>query len=102
MGLLKELSPLLENKDVAIVLPLNEKPSPDLKKLGKLATTKAKIYKDYKGVDAFSGSINFADRIFNITWAKDQILEIDAMDYGKCVKCLNKTFEGGWRYAEKH
>lgn len=102
MGLLFELSPLLENKDVAIVLPLNEKPTPELKKLGKLATTKAKIYKEYKGTEAYSGSINFADRIFNITWSGDRIFEIDAMDYSKCVKCLNKTFEAGWRYSEKH
>lgn len=102
MGLLEELMPLLDNKDVTIVLPLDEKPNPDLKKLGKLATTKAKIYKDYKGTDAFTGSINFADRIFNITWAGNQIFAIDSMDYSKCVKCMNKTFEAGWRYSEKY
>lgn len=102
MKLLQELSPMLKDKDVRIVLPLNEKPTSELKKLGKIATTKAKIYKDYRGIEANSGSVNFADRIFNIVWVDDKILEIDSMDYSKCVKCLNKTFETGWRYSEKH
>jgi hypothetical protein len=34
-------------------------------------------------------------------WAGDKILEIDAMHYDKCVKCLKDMFEVGWRYSEK-
>ncbi|MFQ6087714.1 MAG: hypothetical protein ACE5K0_02275 [Candidatus Methanofastidiosia archaeon] len=102
MELLEELKPELQNKDASIVLPLNEKPTPEIRKLGRIATTKARIYKEYKGTEANSGSINFADRIFNIVWVDEKILEIDTMDYGRCVKCLNKTFETGWRYSEKY
>jgi len=99
--LLKELAPLLEGKDVKIILPLNEKPTDELKKLGDIAVTKAKIYKDYKGIEANAGSIYFSDRVFNIVWIDDRILEINTMDYGKCVKCMKDTFEVGWRYSRK-
>ncbi len=102
MRLLEELSPLLGGKDVRIVLPMTKKPTTELKKLGDIATTKARIYKDHKGTEANAGSINFADRLFNVVWVDDNILEIESMDHGKCVKCLNKTFETGWRYSEKH
>jgi hypothetical protein len=102
MEFLSELIPILNDKDVTLVLPLNEKPIPELKELGKVGTTKAKIYKDFKGIEAYSGSVNFADRIFNITWTENKILQIESMDYGKCVKCMNNAFEGGFRYSEKH
>lgn len=101
MSLLEELKPLLKDKDLMIILPLNEKPSEELKKLAPTATAKARIYVDYKGQEANSGSINFANTIFNIIWVKDSILNISTMEYGKCVKCLAGTFEGSWRYAQK-
>ncbi len=101
MGLLEKLVPLLKGKDVKIILPMKEKPSSELRQIGPVAVQKAKIYKDYKGIEANAGSIYFADRIFNVVWDKNGILEIDAMDYGKCVKCLKKMFDTGWRYSEK-
>ena len=73
-----------------------------MKELGDVATTKAKIYKDVRGVEAVSGSVNFADAIFYVTWAGSKILDVDSMEYGKCIKCMNQTFDGSWRYAEKH
>lgn len=101
MDLLKNLLPLLKEKDVKIILPINSKPTSELKQLGDVAVQKAKIYKDYKGVEANAGSIYFADRIFGVVWDKNGILEIDAMDYDKCVKCMKKMFDVGWRYSEK-
>jgi len=101
MGLLSELAPLLKGKDVKIILPMKAKASDELRKLGEVAVQKAKIYKDYKGVDANAGSIYFSDRVFSIAWAKEKILEIDAMDYDKCVKCMRGMFDVGWRYSQK-
>lgn len=101
MGLLKQLLPLLKDKDVKIILPAKEKPTDELKQIGEVAVQKAKIYKDYKGTDANVGSIYFTDIIFSVAWTKDKILQIDAMNYDKCVKCMKKMFDVGWRYAEK-
>ncbi|HLB99835.1 MAG TPA: hypothetical protein VJL33_00750 [Candidatus Bathyarchaeia archaeon] len=101
MNLLEELKPLLKDKDLMIILPLNEKPTEELKQLAPTATTKARIYVDYHGQEANQGSINFASTIYNITWTNNKILGISTMEYSKCVKCLAGTFEGGWRYAQK-
>lgn len=101
MGLLEELKPLLLDKDLKMILPIGEKPSEDLKKLGEVATTKARIFVDYKGKEANSGSVLFSDRVFNVVWFGNEILEIGRMDYGKCVKCMMGTFDGGWRYSQK-
>ncbi|MHC4572281.1 MAG: hypothetical protein ACYS0C_09445 [Planctomycetota bacterium] len=92
MELLGELAPLLKGKDVKMILPMKAKASDELRKLGEVAVQKAKIYRDYKGIDANAGSIYFSDRVFSIAWAKEKILEIDAMDYDNDV---------GWRYSEK-
>ncbi len=101
MSLLKELQPLLKDKDLKIILPLGQKPDDELKKLGKIATAKAKIYVDYRGREANTGSISFSDKIFNIIWLDDEILDISIMEYSKCVKCLIDTFEMSWRYSQK-
>lgn len=101
MNLLKQLEPILEDKDLKIILPLGEKPTEEVLKLGEVATTKARIYVDFKSKEANTGSISFSDRIFNIVWLKDEILDVSAMEYTKCVKCLLDTFEGGWRYSQK-
>jgi hypothetical protein len=101
MRLLEELKPLLKDKDLMIILPLNEKPIEELKQLAPIATTKARIYVDYKGQEANSGSINFASTVFNIAWLNGKILGISTIEYGKCVKCLAGSFEGGWKYSQK-
>jgi hypothetical protein len=101
MNLLEELKPLLKDKDLMIILSLNEKPTEELKQLAPIATTKARIYVDYKGEEANSGSINLASMIFNIAWVNGKILGVSTMEYSKCVKCLAGTFEGGWRYSQK-
>jgi len=95
MNLLEELKPLLKDKDLMVILPMNEKPTEELKQLAPTATTKARIYVDYKGEEANSGSINFSRLIFNVAWVNDKILGVSTMEYGKCVKCLAGTFEGG-------
>jgi hypothetical protein len=101
MYLLDELKPLLKDKDLMIILPMGEKPTEELKQLAPIATTKARIYVDYKGQEANSGSINFASAVFNIAWLNDKVLGISTIEYGKCVKCLAGSFEGGWRYSQK-
>lgn len=101
MGMLEKLMPLLKGKDVKIILPIKAKPTRELREIGEVAVQKAKIYKDYKGTEANVGSVYFSDRIFSVAWNKDRILEIDAMDYGKCVKCMRSMFDVGWRYSEK-
>jgi len=101
MQLLEKLAPLLKGKDVKIILAKGAKPTEQLKELGDVAIQKARIYKDYKGVDANAGSIYFSDRIFNVVWDEKKIYEIEAMDYDKCVKCMKGMFDVGWRYSEK-
>ena len=99
--LLKKLLPLLKDKDVKIILPAKENPTVELKQIGPVAVQKAKIYKDHKGTEANLGGIYFSDRVFDVAWYKDKILQIDAIDYNKCVKCMRDVFEMGWRYSEK-
>jgi hypothetical protein len=101
MSLLEELKPMLNDKDLMIILPMNEKATEELKQLAPIATTKARIYVDYKGEEANSGSVTFSSLIFNIAWINDKILNVSTMEYSKCVKCMAGTFEGGWRYAQK-
>ena len=104
MTLLRELAPLLEDKDLKIVLPEGEIPPKDVKIPAEFAAAKAKIYVEYKGREAASGSIGFPDAVFNIAWLKPsgEILEITAMEYSKCVKCMvNETFDSAWRYSTK-
>ncbi len=99
--LLNELKPLLKEKDLKIILPLGEKPTEELKNLGEVATTKSRIYVDFKGKEANTGSLVFSTVIFNVTWLGDEIFEVSTMEYSKCVKCLRETFETAWRYSKK-
>jgi hypothetical protein len=48
MSLLDELKPLLKDKDLMIILPMNEKSTEELKQLAPTATKKARIYVDYE------------------------------------------------------
>lgn len=101
MGLLDELAPLLERKDLKIILPLGEKPTKDLKELCDVGTTKAKIYAEFEGQEANTGSVAFPSLIYNIVWLGDEILQISTLEYSPCVKCMLEAFEGGWRYSKK-
>ena len=101
MKLLDELKPLLKDKDLMIILPMGEKPDEALTQLAQTATTKARIYSDYKGTEANAGSIYFVSMVYSIAWANDEILNVSTMEYGKCVKCMQGTFDGGWHYAQK-
>ncbi len=101
MPMLEELKPLLKDKDLMVILPIGQKPDENLIELGEVATTKARIYTDFKGTEANAGSIYFGSTVYSITWANDQILNISTMEYGKCVKCMQGTFDGGWHFAQK-
>jgi hypothetical protein len=101
MRVVQPLLPLLKGREVKIILPAGEKPTEELKQLGPVAVQKARIYKDYKGTELNLGSIYFSDRVFSIAWQDDKVVEIDSMDYGKCVKCLRGTFDSAWKYSRK-
>ena len=101
MKLLEELKPLLVGKDLKIILPFGEKPTEELRRLGEIATTKARIYVDFEGTEANTGSIGFSTVVFNVVWLGDEIFNVSTMEYGTCVKCLMKTFDAGWRYSQK-
>ena len=101
MAVLEHFLPDMEGKDVKIIIPHGAKPTPAMKQMGNIAVMKAKIYKDYKGKQANLGTVYFTDRVFTLTWTRDELLEVDSMDYPKCVKCMGGTFQTGWRYAEK-
>jgi len=101
MKLLDELKPLLRDKDLKIILPFGEKTTEELRTLSEIATTKARIYVDFRGTEANTGSIVFSTVVFNIVWLGDEIFDISSMEYSKCVKCLGETFEMGWRYSQK-
>ncbi len=100
-NLLIRLAPHLRGKMVKVILPVNDSPDDAVRKIGEVAVSKARVYKDYKGIEADTGSIYFADRVFNITWSKDRILEIDTMEYDRCVKCMKEMFETGWKSSRK-
>lgn len=101
MTLLDELKPLLKGKDLKVILPFGSSVAEDLRELGPVAVTKARIYVELDGEEANTGSVAFADAVFNITWKDDRILQVSSMEYSRCVKCLRGTFEGAWRYAKK-
>jgi len=101
MNLLEELMPLLEGKDLKIILPLGEERTDELTRLGEVAVTKARLYHQYDKEEANVGNVGFSDVIFNISWTDDRIIEISTMEYSKCVKCMRSTFDTAWRYAEK-
>jgi len=81
--------------------PSGKKLSEELRRLGKTATAKARIYVNFKGTEANTGSIVFSTVIFNIVWLGDKIFDVSTMEYSTCVKCLRKTFDMGWRYSQK-
>jgi len=101
MVLLDELKPLLVEKDVKIILPLGEKKPKDLENLGEVATTKAKIYVEYNGKEAKTGSVYLPGIVYNVVWLDGKILEVSTMEYSKCIKCLRDTFDTAWRYSKK-
>jgi hypothetical protein len=101
VGLIEKLLPSLQGKDVKIILPGGAKPTAQLKEVGDVAVQKAKIYSDFKGVEANEGSVYFSDVMFCVTWSKDKILQISTMEYDKCVKCMRGTFDMAWRYSDK-
>src|SRR5512136_122041 len=57
MSMLEELKPLLKDKDLMVIFPVGERPDETLGELGPMATTKARIYSDFKGTEANAGSI---------------------------------------------
>ena len=100
-ALLEKLLPSLKGKDVKVILPGSARATAKLREVGDVAVQKAKIYSDFKGVEANEGSIYFSDVMFCVTWSKDKILQISTMEYDKCIKCMKGTFDMAWRYSEK-
>ncbi len=101
MWLLEELMPLLEKKDLKIILPLGEEPTNEMKELCDIGSSKAKIYNEYMGKEANTGSILFPKMMFGFTWLGDEIFQVSTLEYGSCVKCMMESFDGIWHYAKK-
>jgi hypothetical protein len=99
--LLMRLSPHMKGKAVKVILPVTEIPDEEIKKIGDIAVSKARVYKDYKGIEADTGAIYFADKVYSIIWVKDRILEIETMEYDRCVKCMKEMFETVWKMSRK-
>lgn len=100
-ALLEDLAPLLEGKDLKVILPEGDRPDEKLKNLGEYATTRSRIYVDYMGKEANAGAIDFSDRSFNVVWSGDRILCMDSIEYPKCARCLLDTFDMAWKYSQK-
>jgi len=101
MWLLRDLRPLLEKKDVKMILPLGAKRDEELAKLGPTAVTKGRIYHMYDDKEVCTGSIMFPDSVYTVIWDADRIIAISTLEYSKCVKCMKGAFDVGWRYAQK-
>jgi len=99
--LLDELKTLLKGRDLKTILPVGSTATQELRELGGVAVANSRIYVEYDGEEANSGSVGFSDIIFNVGWVDDRILGISTMEYSKCVKRLRGAFEGAWRYAKK-
>lgn len=102
-GLLKELKPLLKNKKVRIILPPSTKPSKDLLEIGEVAVTspKADIYHVYEGRKVYVGGVYLPKIFFSVVPVGGKIVQVSTLEYSKCVKCMNKTFEFGWKRSKK-
>jgi len=102
-SLMEELIPLLKGKKVRTILPPNAKPSKELLELGEvaIASPKADIYHVYKGKKVYSGGIYLPKIFFSVIPTNGEIAQVSTLEYPKCVKCMNQTFEFGWRRSKK-
>ena len=101
-SLLKELMPLLTDKDIKILLLPGEKVPEKSPNITDVGIAKSRLLADYKGEEVIVGSITTPAVSFNIMWKDDRILDISAMNYERCVRCMGESFEDtGWRYADK-
>jgi hypothetical protein len=95
------LMPLLQDKDLAVILPDGARPWKELEDISDIAETKARIFVDYMGTEANVGNISMSDISFSVIWTGGDLLAITAMNYSACVKCQRKTFDMSWRYSTK-
>jgi len=101
--LLEELKPLLKNKKVRIILPPGMKPSKEILQIGEVAVAspKADIYHVYKGRKVYAGGVYLPKIFFSVVPVGGKIGQVSTLEYSKCVKCMNKTFEFGWKRSKK-
>ena len=102
-SLMKELTPLLKGKRVRMILPPEAKPSKELLELGQVATasSKADIYQVYRGKKVYAGGIYLPKVFFSVTPLDGEIVQVSTLEHSKCVKCMNQTFEFGWKRSKK-
>lgn len=101
-SLLKELMPLLADKDIKILVLPSEKFPEKINGVTDIAITKSKLLADFKGDEVIVGTITSPAVSFNVLWKDDKILDITAMNYERCVRCMSESFEDtGWRFADK-
>lgn len=101
--LMKDLMPLLKGKKVRIILPPEAKSSKELQEIGQVAIagSKADIYHVYKGKKVHVGGIYLPKIFFSITPVDGEIVQVSTLEHSKCVKCMNQTFEFGWKRSKK-
>ena len=101
-SLLKELMPLLVEKDIKILLLPGEKVPEKIDGITDIGISKSKLLADYKGDEMIIGTITSPAVSFNVMWKDDMIFDITAMNYERCVRCMGESFEDtGWRFADK-
>ena len=102
-SLMKELMPLLKGKKVRIILPPETKPSKELLELGEvaIASSKADIYHVYKGKKVYPGGVYLPKIFFDVIPMEGEIVQVSTLEYPKCVKCMNQTFEFVWKRSKK-
>lgn len=100
--LLRELMPLLADKDTKILLLPGEKMPEKSSAVTDIAVSKTRLLGEFKGEEVTVGTITTPAVSFNVMWKDDKILDISAMNYERCVRCLGETFEdSSWRFADK-
>ncbi len=102
-NLMNELLPLLKGKKIRMILPPGSKPSEKLLEFSEvgIASPKADIYNVYKGKKIYPAGIFLPKIFFNVISINGDVFQISSMEYQKCIKCMNQTFEFAWRRSKK-
>ncbi len=55
----------------------------------------------YKGRKVYPGGIYLPKIFFSVTPVEGEIAQVSTLEYPKCVRCMNRTFEFGWKRSKK-
>lgn len=98
MNIIYDNIPILNGKDVKIILPFNEKIPDQLKNDFNVKIARFKNIAEYKGEEVIEGDVILPSISFTILWKDNRIYDINATNYEKCIRCLGEFFEdSNWR-----